>query len=75
MLKDINELLKKFPVIAFMTIINVFISFSTSWIILNLIIACGYNKYIAYVMSIATVFIVHLYLILNYKIKDYIKQR
>lgn len=75
MLKNINELLKKFPVIAFMTIMNVFICFSTSWIMLNLIIACGYNKYIAYTMSITTVFIVHLYIILNYKIRDYIKQR
>ena len=75
MLKNINELFKTFPIIAFMTIINVFICFSASWTMFNLVIACNYNKYIAYTMSIATVFIVHLYLILNHKIRDYIKQR
>lgn len=74
MFKNINELLKVFPVIAFMAFMNVFICFSAAWVVLNLIISCGYNKYIAYALSIITVFIIYLYMFLYQKIRDYIKR-
>jgi succinate dehydrogenase hydrophobic anchor subunit len=73
-----NKLFRLFtalPVIILVTLINVFITFTTSGVVLIQLLAGGYNKYLSLGVATLVAIGVHTYIVFNHKIRDYINRQ
>ena len=68
------RLLAVIPALMLVALCNVFIAFSTSGLVLLQLLASGVNKHVSIGVSILVAIGVHAYIVLNHKIRDYIKQ-
>lgn len=71
----LSRLLAAVPAIILVTLINVFIAFTTSGVVLIQMLAGGFNKYLSLGVATLCAIGVHTYIVHNHKIRDYIKRQ
>lgn len=71
----LSRLMATLPAILLITFVNVFICFTTAGMVLVQLLASNTNRYVALGLSILVAVGVHLYIVFNHKIRDYIKQQ
>jgi F0F1-type ATP synthase membrane subunit a len=68
------RLLAVIPAILLVVLSNVFITMSTAGVVLIQLVATGHNKQLSLGVAILVAILVHMYLMWNHKIRNYIKQ-
>lgn len=71
----LNKVLATLPAILLVTFANVAIAFITASVILIQLISNGVNKHLSLMVSIVVAIAVHLYIIFNHKLRNYIKNQ
>jgi len=72
-LENLKRLLWALPVIFFVTIIDILITFSTAGVVLLELLSAGVNKYLSLGVAILIAIGVTVYIRLSHKIRDHIK--
>lgn len=67
------RLISVLSVVILTTLINVFIAFTTSGVVLIQLLAGGCNKYFSLGVATLVAIGVHIYVVYNHKLRDYIK--
>lgn len=73
--KKLSNLLHAIPAIILVTIVNVFISFTTAGVVLIQLLAAGHNKYLSLGAALLVAIGVHAWIVFNHKLRNYIKDK
>jgi hypothetical protein len=71
----LGKLLAALPAILLMTMMNVFISASTSGVVLIQLLAGGCQKYVALGLAVLGAIITYTWLVFNHKLRNYINSK